>query len=222
MQIIHVTYRWPSSNGPAELRIREAHQSWADHSNPDEYTPAHFTNNTVKFHSRYIGDKQPYPITNMIIDQGFMRRNDDNAMVCFTNSDIKLIKGTWNFVRAYAQNHQTHYEDCVHTRPRKKGEATSTPVTFFFSYRWWAEYQKFLPPVLFACPYWERPLQLVMDRTTEATTPNPPCTEHVPHRFWSAYNNWRTPARNYNAALAKGWETLNLDRPSLGRGVRWK
>ena len=222
MQIIHVTYRWPSNDGPAELRIQEAHDSWKAYSDPSEYTPAHFTDATVKFHSRFIGDKMPYPITNMIIDQGFMRRNDDDAMVCFTNSDIRLIPQRWNFVRAYAQNQATHYEDCVHTRERRPGEATSTPVTFFFSYRWWAEYQKYIPPVLFACPYWERPLQLVIDRSTEKIKPNPPCTEHVPHRFWAAFNNWRTPARNYNAALAKGWETLNLDRPSIGRGLKWK
>lgn len=222
MQLIHLTYRWPSTDPEAEKRINAAHASWVEHCTPQIYTPMHLTPKDVSFDSTILGDQQPYPILKDLINKAFSKRKDDATIVAFVNTDIGLFPNAWPILQRIIQFQITKYEDCEHTRARINGEAQSTPVTFYFSYKWWVEHEIRIPPVLFACPYWERPFQIAIDRYANKPNPELPTTWHVPHEFWTPFNNWRDPAAMYNHALSTGWEANHFDAPSFGRGLKLK
>lgn len=186
------------------------------------YEPHHRTPQDVKFDSTQIGDRQPYPILSVLITDAFKLRKNDETIVMFTNADIRLRTNYEYVIKKRVEYQTTHFEPCIHTRPQKESEAQSDPVTFFFSYVWWEANKIYIPPVFFACPYWEHPYQSIIARTTAGALTLPRCTSHIPHQFFKPFSLWRSPARMYNHALTDGWTNHRFDTPSLGRGLKTK
>lgn len=222
MQLLHLTYSWRSIDEATNTRIRQAQQSWLTKSMAPFYEALHLNPSHLSFTSKDIGDRQPYPILPMIIQHAFDIRKTDQTIVMFTNADIRLRPNHEHVLTERIKWQTTTYEDCVHERPQKPTEAQSDPVTFFFSYRWWHEHKIFLPPVFFACPYWEAPFQSLIDRTTDQVLDLPQCTSHLPHPFFKPFGIWRSPARMYNHALTEGWTARRFNLPSMGRNVKMK
>lgn len=222
MQLIHLTYTWKSNDTATNKRIDEASVTWLRHADPHVYTAMELRPDDMSFTAELIGDRLPYPILNILIDMAFHRRRNDQTVVLFTNSDIRLRPGCWPIVEKRTAMQVPHYEDCIHTRKQKPNEAQSDPVTFFFTWPWWTENKIFIPPVLFACPWWEPFYQSAIDRTHPDRLKLEQCTDHVPHTFFDPFRNWRDPGPMYNHALSEGWMKLRFDLPHLGRGLKLK